>query len=73
MLLLEFEYLDIEEKLDRIQENGEVISKRTDGKHSIDLWRLYDFYVEIFYDIKNDALIKLKTTDNENVVKEYLN
>jgi hypothetical protein len=45
----EFENFAESEQLDYLQEEGVYIGKRKQGKHSVLLYQLDDFYVEVYY------------------------
>lgn len=57
MTLNEFRLLDAEEQTDRLHREGVYIGKQKKGRHTILLYQLDSFYVEVFY-AKHRCLVR---------------
>ena len=48
-----------------------LLSRKTDRLH-VELFALYDFYVEVFFDLKNDDPLYIKAFDHYKYLDPYL-
>ena len=67
----EFNNLQDIEQLNIIWRHGFMIGKRTDGECEISLFRLYLFYVKLYYSLKNNLFKKIKAISTVENIKAY--
>ena len=67
----EFNNLQDIEQLNIIWQHGFMVGKRTDGECEISLFRLYLFYVKLYYSLKNNLFKKIKAMSTVENIKAY--
>ncbi len=68
-----FNALSQDEKADVIFDAGQQLDERAIyNQLYIRLYKLHDFYVEVFYNIKTKRLQRIKTTTEEDVLENYI-
>ena len=73
MTVMEYNKLDNEDKDEILYENGSIIGDKEDGRYKIYLYKLYSFYVEIYYIIDEDlALYKMQAFLEKDNIKKYI-
>lgn len=68
----EFNNLSLDAKAELVWENSELIDIRAMyNKSYIELFKVPDFYVEIFYDVEKNEIQKISTTTEAEVLENY--
>jgi hypothetical protein len=67
----EFNNLPEMERLNIIWRHGFLIGKRTDGECEISLFKLFLFYVKLYYSLKNNLLKKIKAISTVLNIEAY--
>ena len=67
----EFDFLPAVEKAHTVFEFGEELDNRIHEEFKIKLYLVSDFYVELWYNIKNVRITKLESLSEEEVVDLY--
>ena len=68
-----FNKLLLEEKAGLIERQGEYIANRAIyNKSTIDLYKVKDFYVEKFLDVKTEELQQIVVTTLEEILHNYI-
>lgn len=66
-----FQNLTKTEQIGMMLRLGKELITRVSDNYSIHLYILSNFFVEVWYDTKSDVLIKLNTTDKQEIVNNY--
>lgn len=72
MTLSEYNRLDQVEQFEALYNYGIHIADRADNDYCIILFQLHNFYVELFFHIEQNALKKLRSFSNIDLIKPYL-
>jgi hypothetical protein len=73
MTLQEYELLDYDEKLSVVLTDGNYIAVRKSGYYIISLYRLYNFYVEAWFDCNKNGFEKIDlSTNTDNFIIEEI-
>ena len=67
-----FQNFDLDSQACLTWKKGVHIGYRTQGCFYISLYRLYDFYVEIYYHINLDGVVSVKAILCEDELQSYL-
>jgi hypothetical protein len=70
MTLYEFISLDINEQAEAVWE-GKFLGIREDSMHKIFLYKLYDFFCEVYYSKKENKIVRLKPFRTEDLIEKY--
>lgn len=68
----EFRFLPDEQQSDYILNNGVFLCSIDSEEERIGLFRLFDFFVEIYYNKVNDQIIKIKSFRSMEFLEPYL-
>ena len=68
----EYKFLDELLQTQLLWINGVFLMSRKTERLNVELFSLYDFYVEIFFDLKFDDPLYIKTFDDSNCLDVYL-
>lgn len=71
MISEQFENLTLKEKIDIVFIQGREILQRMEQKSIVKLYRLHDFYVEIWYRWDTNRIDKIIKTTFTDVVRDY--
>jgi hypothetical protein len=72
MNLFEFIGLGVNEQADYVW-RGQFITSRRDGDQHVLLYRLNDFYAEVFYDTRKNAITRIKGFNSKSHLLPYIN
>ena len=72
MTLCEYNRLDQVEQFEALYNYGIHISDRADKDYCIILFQLHSFYVELYFHIEENALKKLRSFTNVDLITPYL-
>jgi len=67
----EFNNLQDIEQLNIIWQHGFMVGKRTDGECEISLFRLFLFYVKLYYSLKDNIFKKIKAMSTVENIGAY--
>lgn len=70
--LAEFRELSLSHRADLVQEEGRFIAKRVGQTFQVDLYRVYNFYVEIWNNTIHGILMNIDGFEDEQFLKPYL-
>jgi len=73
MTLFDFKLLSEREQLDLLQKEGAYIGKRKEDEHSILLFQLEGFYVEIVYQKHRSYIQQMRSFTSTVPLEPYLN
>lgn len=73
MQLHHFINLDAASKTCTVWKQGVLLGHRNEGAYYMSLYRLYNFYVEMYYHTGYDGIACIKTFDCEDELQPYLN
>lgn len=71
MTIYEYNHLEEGEKLEAIWEHGEMVGDTIVGEYKIDLYKVFYFYVELYYHMENNVLIRLRSFSNTERLDTY--
>ena len=71
MTINEFNAFSKEVQLDVLLQEGIFLCYRTHGKQYIDLYQIEAFYVEVYYNQKQNRIPKLKSFLSTDALKPY--
>jgi hypothetical protein len=74
MKLTKGEYcqFSLKSRLALLREFGVLITERYVNNQLIRIFKIYDFYVEVLYDLLNDSFLKAEPVYGTNMVEFYL-
>lgn len=72
MGLYEFNQLDLDAKATTLWEHGQFLMLRIEGEFAINLYSLYDFYVEVWYQKNENRIERFRTFQSINALWPYL-
>ena len=64
MTIFEFDDLHEAEKHEALWQHGYIIGARIEGDYKIMLYRLFSFYVELYHNLQNKILKRIKSFSN---------
>lgn len=70
MSLYDFIQLSQTEKTSMIWE-GKFLSTRLEKEHTVVLYRVYDFFCEVYYDRKKNAVTRLKPFRTQTLLQNF--
>ena len=72
MILNQFNALADIKKYGAIWEHGVRLADRIEGEHKIFLYKIFSFYVELFYNIEMKMLLRLRSFSSSEQLTPYL-
>ena len=72
MTLNDYKQLDEIEQTEVLLERGIHLGERTDGAHSIVLYQIEGFYVEVFYHEQHNTITRLRSFRSVDQLRPYL-
>ena len=72
MTLYEFNALDEKEKGEAIFTQATFIDNRNDAPYKVQLYRLSNFYVEVYYDAQANAIVRYRSFSRLGQLAPYL-
>ena len=72
MGIYDYELLKENKKADMLWEKGTFLSSRAEGKMKYNLYALWSFYVEVFYDPEKNKMTKFRTFKSITPLEPYL-
>lgn len=72
MTLYQFNVLDQLEQWEAFLKDAVLVGNRIEAGFKIELYQIFDFYIELFYHIENDVLHRLRTFSNIELLDSYL-
>lgn len=70
MTLYDFIQLSQKEKTGIVWE-GKFLSTRKDREYTVVLYKVYDFFCEVYYERKNNSIIKLKPFRTKAMLQQF--
>lgn len=70
--LYEFNRLDIDSKYSLVWEHGVFLMNRYEGNFKINLYSLFDFFIEIWYQSEMSSIEKIRTFKSLEALEPYL-
>lgn len=70
--LYEYNSLEDDQKATLLWDQGIFLMNRVDEKYSYNLYSLFDFFVEVWYDSKNNSIEKFRTFKTLEALEPYL-
>ena len=70
MTLYEFRTLPEHEQAEVVWQ-GQFFLTRTDRKHTVLLYKVHDFYVEVYYEDESNELVKFNPFSSKDRLKVY--
>ena len=68
-----FEILDIDSKGEYVFQEGSYIGVRSYYNHLINLYSLYDFFVEVWYSPGENEIVKIEAIQSDKTLDLYIN
>ena len=72
MKLCDFELMDLSLQAHIICRNGVYLSERHEDYLFVALYRVFDFYVEVYYQLKTSEIIKFISFRSDVMLEPYL-
>jgi len=72
MTLYQFNFLNESQQAETLWENGEHIGEREDHALTIALYQIDSFYVEVFYDQKQNAIKRFRSFSSIEQLRPHL-
>ena len=72
MTLYQYKLLDKTDQACVLWSKGVYLAERNDPEHTIGLYQIDGFYVEVFYDAENNAIKRLRSFGNVGQLRPYL-
>jgi hypothetical protein len=72
MTLYEFQFLSQSEQT-KVVLNGSFLMAREDIKHTIILYKVQEFYAEVYFHIQNGGIVKVDSFSSKMKLEPYLN
>ena len=72
MGIYEYNLLDTDSQATVLWDKGVFMMNRFEAEYSINLYSLYDFYVEVWYESEENAIHKFRTFKNPGPLEPYL-
>ena len=72
MTLYQFNTLDETEQHNAVWNHGVMVGDRVEGEHRVILYQLFSFYVELYYHVKMNVLLRLCSFSNTESLDVYL-
>jgi len=71
MTLYQFNSLNETQQAEMLWDNGVHIGERIDSEHTIALYQIYNFYVEVFYHRGSNAIKKFRSFSSTDQLAPY--
>jgi hypothetical protein len=68
----QFKEFELTHRMDIVNLNGNYVSMRSYDRFRINLYSLYDFQVEVWYDAIDNKITKVQVANKDLVEKVYL-
>ena len=72
MTLYDYSELDEVKQHEVLWDHGVMVSDRTDAEHIIILYQMFSFYVELYYNLDYDRLIRLRSFSRLEFLDPYI-
>jgi hypothetical protein len=75
MKLTKGEYcqFSLKSRLALLREFGVLVTERYVNNQAVRIFKIYDFYVEVLYDLLNNCFVKAEPVYSTNLMEYYLN
>jgi hypothetical protein len=70
--LYEYNQFTPDEQAELLWDKGVFLINRMDDKYSYNLYSLFDFFVEVWYDSKKNSIYKFRTFKTVEALEPYL-
>lgn len=68
----QFNLLDFDEKAWHVWHHATFLIVRQNKTYRINLYHLNDYYIQLWYNVKQNRIEKIAATDSKNVIAPYL-
>ncbi len=72
MTLYEFNALNEDQQVETLWEWGEYLMRRAEGRYQLVLYQLHSFYVEVWYQVKDNEISRVRSFSSPDALEPYL-